>query len=42
MKKKIDPRISEYYKELAKKGVKARHAKLMAKLDKKVINSPNV
>mgnify|MGYP001597483266 CR=1 FL=1 len=40
MKKKIDPRISEYYKELAKKGVKARHAKLLAKLDKKELSTP--
>jgi len=33
--KKIDKRISEYYRELAKKSVKARHAKLLEKLDNK-------
>ena len=42
MKKKVDPRVSEYYKNLAKKSVKARHAKLMAKLDKNDIHKQNV
>jgi hypothetical protein len=31
MKKKIPKEVSEYYRELARKGVKARHAKIMAK-----------
>lgn len=32
MNKKIPKEISEYYRELAKKGVKARHAKLLEKI----------
>lgn len=30
-KPKIDPRISEHYRNLANKGVEARHAKILAK-----------
>lgn len=37
MKKKIPKEISEHYRKLAQKSVKARHAKLLekAKLDNK-------
>ena len=41
-KKKIDSKVSEYYRKLGKKSAAKRHAKLMGKLDKKDINSPNV